>query len=183
MKPWMPFAELAALVAKRNALTPTALLGRRRNNRLVRARWELAWLCTRLSGESIASVARRMDRDHTTLLNGLARLRQCLRTDSDYAADLSKFEEEVADELLLPPADLGGLTASRRKLAGRVTAATTFMLDRIIAAMADDPLGTIARINRALDPEAPAYASRPARAEQLHHRPAPAAAAPSLNAV
>ncbi|MBN9528251.1 MAG: hypothetical protein J0H82_18730 [Alphaproteobacteria bacterium] len=184
MKPWSPFPDLVELVAVRHQVSAASLLGRPRDAKLVRARWELVWLATRLTGESVTSVARRMGRDHTTLLHGLDRLRHRLRTNRDYAADLAQFEEEVGDALLLPPVDFGPVTKARRRLAAQAAAATTVMLDRIIAAMATDPLDTIARINRALDPEGRAHAPRPARPVQHHNGAAdPAAPVSSRHAV
>lgn len=68
--------HVVARVAARYGLTAADLLGRDRRDHVARARWH-AWYQLRCQfGSSLNQIGRLFDRDHTTILYGLRRLRE-----------------------------------------------------------------------------------------------------------
>lgn len=71
-------AQVITEVAERHQIKAKAILGHRRNADVCAARQELMWRLFTESGYSLSSIARLLDRDHTTIRSGIAKVRKTI---------------------------------------------------------------------------------------------------------
>lgn len=71
-------AQVITEVAERHQIKAKAILGYRRNADVCAARQELMWRLFTESGYSLSSIARLLDRDHTTIRSGIAKVRKTI---------------------------------------------------------------------------------------------------------
>ncbi len=78
---------IVAAVEERKGVDFDEILGRSRRARIVYAR-QLAYWALDYAGVSASEAGRQLDRDHSTVLSGLAKIHRRIRTEEDVVADV-----------------------------------------------------------------------------------------------
>lgn len=85
-------ADCVAAAAEVWRVLPQEVLSRRRTADVLEPRQAAMLLAARLTDQPAARIAARLDRDHTTVLHGLARARERAARDDAFAARLDAAE-------------------------------------------------------------------------------------------
>lgn len=88
-------SDIVRAVARNHHLTPEQIYSPSRQAVLLWPRWTAQWLAWRLTGQSVSQVARRFNRDHTTLLPALQKVRHRLETDLEFRRVVDKLENSL----------------------------------------------------------------------------------------
>lgn len=90
--------ELIATVARRYGLQSSDLLGERRTKDIAMARFVAMHLARELTEASLATIGQALGgRDHTTVMNGIERVRTRLASEPAFAAELQRLAQELRD--------------------------------------------------------------------------------------
>lgn len=98
--------EIQKLVAAHFLLPLKDLTGHSREQRLVLPRQVSMWLCARYTTMSVSGIARRHNRDHTTVLSGVRRIAAVLADGrSPLCRHIARLESKLAqaDFVVFPP--------------------------------------------------------------------------------
>lgn len=95
------FDKIADWVCCANSITGEQLFSRRRTQKICQARWLLWWLAFEFITDSPSRVARmsRPGTHHGTVIAGVARFREILSVEADFAATAAEWRAGVAERL------------------------------------------------------------------------------------
>lgn len=94
----LTLAELIATVARRHDFQSADLTGQRRTKEIAWARFVAMHLARELTEASLATIGQALGgRDHTTVMNGIERVRARLATDPAFVAELQRLALELRD--------------------------------------------------------------------------------------
>jgi hypothetical protein len=83
--------EIIRLVSQRYLVSPRLLLSDHKTTDLVVPRWVAMWLMREVTVQSQTWIAKRLNRDHTTVLHGIRKIEKRRREDPELQADLDQF--------------------------------------------------------------------------------------------
>jgi len=75
--------------------TPSQILGAQRARPIAYVRFAIAHVARRNTGQSLPEIGRRLGRDHTTILNGLARAKGLVDKDANFAWLVNELEQRA----------------------------------------------------------------------------------------
>lgn len=137
-------ADIKALAAQEYGTTVTEIDSRRRGDDVREARHVAIYLARLLTGRSTPALGRAFDRDPSSIWAALARMERRVAEDPDLATRVQRLIEILSGD----PAQVADLAAAA--LAGStIRAATQAAVADIVAALARDPMGTLARLHAA----------------------------------
>ena len=91
--------EIIAVTAVAYGYTPGDLQGPSRKQRLVKARHMAMFLCRRHTDLSLPRIGRLLGgRDHTTVIHGIEKTKERMRSDPDLAGQVSKLSETLCSK-------------------------------------------------------------------------------------
>lgn len=86
--------KIAEVVSKYYGLRTKEVISHRRISKLVHARFVIYFFCRELLSKSYPEIARRCaGRDHSTVIHGIQRLEEMLKTNETLVSDLDKIRE------------------------------------------------------------------------------------------
>lgn len=90
--------ECIRLVSERTKTPVKDLLGGKRHQEIVRPRQLAMWLARVRTGKSYGQIGRAFKRDHTSVMNGIARIEQLRETDGEIATICGELEPKTTQE-------------------------------------------------------------------------------------
>lgn len=102
-------SDIQSLVCERYGVSRNKLLGDSQSKKVYRARQIGFWLCREITHHSHPTIGRFFNRDHTTVMHGVARIEEMRMADSSFACELdellalfgpTRFEKEIAATVL-----------------------------------------------------------------------------------
>ena len=79
-------------------VSPDAVLSSKRTRDLVTARQVFAYLCKDLTQTSVSSIARKLGKDHTTIMHSIEKVENLLKEDKETIKNISALKKSLTDE-------------------------------------------------------------------------------------
>lgn len=87
--------EITAAVAQEFGVSVEDMRGPRRHRRECYPRFVAMWLCSKLGEHSLNEIGAFFNRDHTTVMSGLQRLRGLSASDADLRGSMDRLHDQL----------------------------------------------------------------------------------------